>query len=185
MSATITPPRLITAEEYAAMSDDGRRTELVRGEVIELPPPSSMHGIVCTRIARRIGAFVEDNNLGQTTVESGTVTETDPDTIRGPDVCFYRADRVPNPIPETGYIAAVPNLVFEVLSPSNRWIEVHRKIAEYLNAGVDVVCVVVLPDRTVQVYRRDRPPQTFAADAELTLPDVLPGFACGVAAFFP
>ena len=31
---------LLTAEEFGQMPDDGRRTELVRGRIVELPPPN-------------------------------------------------------------------------------------------------------------------------------------------------
>ena len=42
---------LITAEEYCDLPDDGRRTELVRGRIIELPRPNFLHGTACAMMA--------------------------------------------------------------------------------------------------------------------------------------
>ncbi len=55
---------LMTAEEFGRMPDDGRRTELVQGRVIELPPPRSRHGKVCNKTGRLLGNFAEEHDLG-------------------------------------------------------------------------------------------------------------------------
>src|SRR5436309_2670674 len=61
--STITQKRLITAEEFFLLPDpgDGSQQELVRGEVITMPPPGGMHGVSCNKAGRRLGNFVEDN----------------------------------------------------------------------------------------------------------------------------
>lgn len=55
-----TSRKLLTADDLLAMPDDGKKYELVRGELIEIPPPRFMHGMVIGRIGRRIGNFVEE-----------------------------------------------------------------------------------------------------------------------------
>ena len=74
--------------------------------------------------------------------------------------------------------------MFEVVSPSDRWSEVLGKVTEYLTAGVTTVCVVNPRDRTAMVYRDNQDPEPVAADAELTFPDVLPGFRVPLRRFF-
>jgi Uma2 family endonuclease len=84
---TIATQRLITAEEFLQMPDppDGSRQELVRGVIETMPPPSTYHGVCCSRLNRRIGNFVEERNLGHlASNDSGFITERDPDTVRGP-----------------------------------------------------------------------------------------------------
>jgi Uma2 family endonuclease len=186
MSAITTPPKLLTIEEYARLPDDGRMTELVRGRVVVVTRPSSFHGFVCSKIDRVVGNFVDANDLGRVlSNDAGIITERDPDTLRGADVCFYSYARVPRgPLPEEGYIETTPDLVFEVVSPSDRWPQVLTKVGEYLTAGVAVVCVVNPRNRSAIVYRPDGDPETVAADAELTLPDVLPGFRVPLRQFF-
>lgn len=184
--ATAHSPHLLTIEEYARLPDTGTPTELVRGRVIEMTLPYPFHGFVCSNINRIISNFVTAEKRGRVIGnDSGIVTERDPDTLRGADVCFYSFARVPKgQIPEDAYFAVVPELVFEVMSPSDRWPKVLGKVKEYLDVGVTAVCVVIPQDRTAVVYRDDPKPEPFAADAEMTLPDVLPGFRVPLRQFF-
>lgn len=185
MTPAIAPPKLLTIEEYLRLPDDGRKTELVRGRVVEVPPTYPFHGYVCSKIGRLVGNHAEAANLGRVmTNDSGVVTERDPDTLRGADVCYYSFQRMPGPMPEEGYFPVAPDLVFEVMSPSDRWPQVLKKVTEYLEAGVAVVCVVIPSDRSAIVYRNDTKPEPFAADAELVLPDVLSGFRVPLRQFF-
>jgi Uma2 family endonuclease len=59
-----------------------------------------------------------------------------------------------------------------------------RKARGYIVAGVTAVMVVVPEDETATVYRLNEFHQTFHNGDELTLPDVLPGFAVPVKRFF-
>jgi Uma2 family endonuclease len=77
-----------------------------------------------------------------------------------------------------------PELVFEVLSPTDRWKEVLRKVAEYLNAGVICVCVVDPKQQTVMRYYHDRPEDTLTGGQSLELPDTLPGFSMSLDKIF-
>lgn len=184
--ATAPPPKLLTIEEYLRLPDDGRKTELVRGRVVEVPPTYPFHGYVCGKVYKYVERFVEAGNLGRVMPnDTGVVTERDPDTVRGADVCFYSYARLPQgPIPRNAYLAAIPDLVFEVRLPSDRRSRVFAKVTEYLTAGVTAVCVVNPEAGTAIVYRDDQDPEPFAADAELVLPDVLPGFRVPLRQFF-
>jgi len=103
-------------------------------------------------------------------------TERDPDTVRGPDVCYYSYARVPKgPLPP-GLLPAAADLVFEVRSPNDRWADLHAKTAEYLNAGVQTVCVVDDDSKSVHIFHANKPPQVLAVTDRLALPEILPGF---------
>src|SRR5438874_4268932 len=96
MATATIAKRLLTAEEYGRRPDDGRKTELVRGEVVEVNMPYPRHGQICCQIAYLLRRFQEDRPIGHVlTNDSGVVTEHDPDTVRGPDVAFYSFTRVP------------------------------------------------------------------------------------------
>src|SRR5438128_2000297 len=87
--ATLTEP-LLTAEEYARVPDRGVPTELVRGKIIEMPPPYPYHGLVCLKVGRLVGDYVEEHDLGYVLFnDAGVVTERGPDTVRGADISFY------------------------------------------------------------------------------------------------
>jgi Uma2 family endonuclease len=76
-----------------------------------------------------------------------------------------------------------PDLVFEVLSPSDRWSNVLAKIGEYLTAGVRVVCVLDPAAETAQTFYPDRPSRTLAENEAWTLPEVLGDFRVAVRQF--
>jgi Uma2 family endonuclease len=78
----------------------------------------------------------------------------------------------------------VPELAIEVKSVFDRWSEINEKIAEYLKAGVLLVCVVDPDTDSVQVHSPDKPTRVLQRDEALTLPEVLPDFHVTVREFF-
>jgi Uma2 family endonuclease len=176
---------LLTAEEFRLLPDNGQPLELVRGRVVPMNVPAPRHGEVCGKVVRLLGNHVDERDLGRVVSnDSGVVTEHDPDTVRGADVAYYSYLRVPKgPMPE-GYLPVAPELVFEVRSPTDRWKQVLAKVAEYLNAGVAVVCVLDAGTESAHLYFEDQPTQVIQAEQELVLPDLLPDFRVRVERFF-
>jgi Uma2 family endonuclease len=177
--------KLLTAEEYAQLPDDGRLSELVRGRVVYMNPTKSRHGYVCGNIQGIVRSFVKPRDLGRSLCnDSGVITERDPDTVRGADVSYYSytrlaKGRLPNRYPDTA-----PEVVFEVLSPDDRWPQVLAKVSEYLNAGVLAVCVADPERETVHLHRPDEPAQILTGDRELCLPEIHADFRVPVPEFF-
>lgn len=176
---------LLTAEEYERLPDRGVPTELVRGRVVEMNVPAPRHGEICVNVTLAIGPHIRANGLGHLVCNDGGVrTQRGPDTVRGPDLSFYSFARVPpGPMPR-GYLSVVPELVFEVRSPTDRWSVITAKAQEYLQAGVTVACVLDEMTQAVTVYRDDAAPQTLRGDDELHLPDVLGDLRVAVRRFF-
>ncbi len=176
--------KLMTAGEFAELVDD-RRTELVRGRIVEMTPPKPKHGKIVSNIVRLVGAFVVERDLGHWFIEAGVITERDPDSVRVPDAAFISYARLPCDADDSEYSPVSPDLAFEVFSASDRWVDVLDKVAEYLRAGTYVVCVIVPSTKTVQLHRADSPPITLNEAEMFELPEILPGFRCQVADFFP
>ncbi|MBL8867851.1 MAG: Uma2 family endonuclease [Planctomycetia bacterium] len=185
-TATLDKPILLSAAEFAARPEpvDGSREELVRGEVVTMPPPGFKHGIVQLNIGFLLKAFLKENRIGRATVESGLVTEREPDTVRGPDVAYWSYGRLPAGESPDDYPDLPADLVAEVLSPSNTRGKLAAKIREYFTTGVRLVWVVDPDEQTVTVYTRPGDGTVLWNDATLTGGDVLPGFSCPVASFF-
>ncbi len=134
---------LLTAEEFARRPDPGYPEELVRGEVVAMTPPGFRHGRVCAQVVYLLKSVADQHDLGHVVSnDAGVVTERAPDSVRGPDVAFYRYERLPRDARIEGYPPVAPDLVIEVLSPHDRWNRVLAKVAEYLEAGVAVVGVL-------------------------------------------
>ncbi|MFQ5731793.1 MAG: Uma2 family endonuclease [Planctomycetaceae bacterium] len=182
--ATVTSPKLLTAEEYLLLPEPDRPTELVRGEIVELSPPGFRHGKVSGRIFRLLDEYAEANDCGHVTSnDSGVITEREPDTVRGADVAYFSYARLAKDEEPEGYPEVAPDLVFEVLSPSNRWPQLLVKVAEYLQAGVSVVVVVDPKANQFHVYRTadaGEPVSVLNASDAFKLPDILPGFSMPV-----
>jgi Uma2 family endonuclease len=176
---------LLTAEEFAQLPDPGVPTELVRGEILSMNMPSFGHGVVCATIARIIGVQVDLRGLGRVlTNDSGVITRRDPDTVRGADVALYSYAVVPKGEHPWLYAAGPPELVFEVKSRDDRWAKIHEKVAEYLEVGVRVVCVVDPETVTVAVHHAAKPVQSLKGGDELSIPDVLGDFSVAISEFF-
>lgn len=177
--------RLITAEEFWQMPDLGP-AELVRGEIVTMNPPGYRHGLVCSNIDFEIRLYLRDHDLGTVvTNDSGIVTERNPDSVRGGDVSFYRYDQVPRGSAPQGYPGVAPAVVWEVLSPDDRWKETVVKIAEYLQAGVLAVCIVDPDERTLTNYFPDKPPQQLGDADAWSLPEVFPGLEVPASRILP
>jgi Uma2 family endonuclease len=129
--------------------------------------------------------YLDDHPLGRVVSnDAAVITERDPDTVRGPDVAYYSYQRVPKgPLP-LGYLHIAPELVFEVRSPSERWRDIHRKVVEYFEAGIIVVCVLDEDNLSANVFAADSNPRIVGPDQELNLPEVLPEFRVLVRRFF-
>ena len=89
--------KLLTAEEFWIHYAHNKfpEYELVKGELVEMAPPGGIHGGIAANLVAVLHPYVRQNNLGRVMVEAGFYLERDPDTVRGPDVSFIRAERVP------------------------------------------------------------------------------------------
>lgn len=176
--------RLVSVEEFIKLPDDGRRRELVKGKIIEMPQPKPRHGYICTEIAAILREHAKARDLGRVVGESGVITERDPDSMRGPGVSFYSFERIPRGTMPDGYLDVLPELVVEVLSTFDRWPRVLEKIVEYLDAGVKVVCIVDPDTQTAQVHTAETPVRHLTSEDELAFPEVLPDFRCSLREIF-
>lgn len=189
MSTIIAPAdtieKLLTAEEFAELPELNYPCELDEGRLSFMNVPSFQHGKVCATIATLLGLFVRENNLGHVlSNDSGVITKRGPDSVRGADVSFYSFDAVARDNLPKPYPKSPPDLVFEVLSPSERPARTAIKLGEYLAMGVKVVCVVNTETETLEVHRKDQPVTTLTTSDNLQLPDVLPGLSIPLDKFF-
>src|SRR5436190_1407007 len=114
-------PTLMTAEEFAQRPKrpDGWREELVRGEIVTTPPPGFAHGMYQINVGALLHNYVRRHKLGRVVVESGVVTEREPDTVRGPDVSYWSKEILPLDETPSGYPDVPADLCVEVLSPKD------------------------------------------------------------------
>ena len=175
--------KLMTAEDLECMEDDGWRHELIRGELIQIPLGSFLHSKIAAWIGTLLSVHVCAQRLGDVTgANGGYILSRNPDVVVAPDAAFVRADRLPEEFPT--YLELAPDLVVEVVSPSDRMNDVTDKVMLYLDAGTQLVWVVQPRFKTVTVHYPDRTTKTFTSADELDGGDVLPGFQLRVSDLF-
>jgi Uma2 family endonuclease len=182
-TATRVKSALLTAEDVMDRIGQGH-WELVRGEVREMPPAGWEHGVRAMRLGARLALHVESQQLGIVlAAETGFLIARDPDTIRAPDAAFIPREKVPEQTPR-GWVTVVPDLVIEVVSPSDTVGDVEEKIADWLKFGVRLVWAIYSGTRTVQVHRPAQPMRTLTEADPLDGEDVVPGFSLPVRELF-
>lgn len=175
--------RLITAEEFANLVEDGVRMDLVRGVVRLRPLKDGDSGALAADIGILLGSAVLEQRLGKLYAATGFHVAGDPDTVLGPDVAFIAASRVPVR-GKPGWVRVIPDLVAEVVSSGDRPQEAAEKIQMWLDAGVRMVLALYPPRRVVEVYRPGEPVRVLRDDDTLEGGDVVPGFALAVSELF-
>jgi Uma2 family endonuclease len=175
----------LTAGQFAALPSVDHPQELVAGRVVDMPSPQTPHGQVVFNLAFLLKSYLKQHDIGRAWgAESGLVTSRTPDSVRGMDAAFCSYQRWAKGEPQRGYAEIAPELIFEVLSPDDRWPRVLKKITEYFDAGVLVVCTLDPELKTVQVHADGSSAKTLRADDKFELPEILPGFSCRVAEIF-
>jgi Uma2 family endonuclease len=174
---------LMTAEEFEKLPDTHMRRELVRGKVTETMPIGGIHGNVAGNIYTALRLWAKQDSRGFVAFEVGYRLERNPDTTRGPDVSYVRAERIPaSGIPE-GYWNFAPDLAVEVVSPSETAQAVRDKVHDFLTAGTPLVWVAYPRTREVVAHTADGLARTFGAEDVLES-EVLPGFHVVVSELF-
>lgn len=184
--ATASVPRLMTAEQFMAADLGEGAFELVRGEVVEMPPSMPGHGAVCGNTSGLLWDYGRRSGYGYVVAnDAAIVTERGPDTVRGADVAFYSHARWPRSQVGNTFPPVPPDLAVEVYSPSNRPGAMSQKVAEYLSAGALMVWVIYPESRTVVIHRPPDQPPVVLRDGDVieNLPE-LPRFRCDVADLF-
>jgi Uma2 family endonuclease len=184
MSA-ITRKKLYTAAEYAALPESvtGPYSELVRGEVVEMAQPGFTHGEVQLSIGMVLKQHCIASGSCRVVVESGVVTERNPDTVRGPDVSLYSARRLPMNKVVKVYPDIPADLCVEVRSPDDTMKQLLEKAEEYLTSGVKEVWIADPKAKSVRVITVNETRILKNGDT-LDGGALLPGFSCKVSEFF-
>ena len=171
-----------TYEDYAALPDDGRRWELIDGELVPITPaPNMRHQNVVGRVFRAIADHLDRHGGGQVFVAPVDVVLADISTVQ-PDV-VYLADASAD-LMTPANIQGPPTLTVEVVS--DRRHDLVRKCHLYARFGVAEYWAVDPEADQIQVFRLSRAgepypkPLLLVPGEELTTP-LLPGLSVAVA----
>jgi Uma2 family endonuclease len=157
-----------------------KRLELIGSRVVEAVS-NNYSSETAANLLAEIKVFAKRRSLGRVTGANGGYMVAGERYI--PDVAFISFERQPEPS-YAAYNPQPPDLVVEVLSPSDDEANLRIKIVNYLRVGT-IVWVVDPVKKLVEVYVPDESPQTLAVNDILDGGSVLPGFEIPVNDIFP
>lgn len=187
MSAILAPEPAVkkkyTADDLLQMPD-GDLYELLDGELVERSMGAES-AFLSGEIFHAIRTHAKKHDLGWV-FPDGTNYECfgSPHEVKRPDVSFIKKGRLLNEQVPVDYITIVPDLVVEVLSPTDMARLVDEKVDEYLTFGVRVVWVVHPSLKMVRIHRLEGPDAQLRGDSILEDHDVLPGFRLSIKELF-
>ena len=142
--------KLWTYEDYLALPDDGNRYEIVEGELLVTPPPTTGHQSISSRLFLAMGVFIAHQKLGMLYHPPFEIHLSDQTRPVQPDLIFIRAEN--DPLPTTVYFRGIPDLVVEILSPGSHRNDMTVKYAAYEKAGIPEYWIVDPKSESVWVY---------------------------------
>ena len=176
-----------TSTDLESMPDDGKRYEIIDGELYVSKQPSWHHQYTCLRIATALDSWSRLSGAGQVNLAPGLIFAEDDDVA--PDVVWLSNERLAHTLAEDGKLHSAPELVIEVLSPgrANEKRDRDAKLKLYSRRGVSEYWIIDWLRQQIAVYRcHDLALHliaTLQAGDTLETP-LLPGFSCALATLF-
>lgn len=163
----------LTYQDYVLLPDDGKRYEILDGDLYVTPSPTARHQKVSVNLFLGLSQHVRANGLGEVFYAPLDVILAD-DSIAQPDLLFISNERLPI---VRDWVHGAPDLVIEILSPGTRDRDRTLKRHLYARYGVRELWLVDPEARTAEVFALDPaseiPPRIFA-DRDTLASGVLP-----------
>ncbi len=175
-----------TSADLEVLPDDGKRYEIIDGELYVSRQPHWHHQETCGRIFAALLAWSSQTGAGETNIAPGVIFADDDDVA--PDVVWISTARLASGLRD-GKLYVAPELVVEVLCPgtANERRDRDAKLKLYSRRGVDEYWIVDWRTRTLAVFRRQggtlELTQQLGTGDKVTSP-LLPGFSTLVDSLF-
>lgn len=143
---------MTVADLDAFPDDDGKRYELIEGELFVSCAPGLPHQLVLDNLQFQLNKYLENNRVGTIVPGPGAVFSNYDAVI--PDLVFVSNDRWDSIVGNDRFVAA-PDLVIEIVSPGseNRARDLKAKRRLYGKYGVQEYWIVDGENRSVLVFR--------------------------------
>jgi Uma2 family endonuclease len=138
----------MTYADYAALPDDGRRYQVIAGELVMTPAPSIAHQDFLQNLGYFLREHVRANRLGKVIFAPCDVILSDENVVQ-PDVLFISKDRLD--IITEANVRGAPDLVVEVLSPGTAHVDRTQKRDLYARFGVREYWLVSPEAATIEI----------------------------------
>lgn len=176
-----------TSTDLEALPNDGKRYEIIDGELFVSKQPSWRHQHTCVRLVVVMNEWDPKSERGRLNLAPGLIFADDDDVA--PDLVWISNERLTWALGSDEKLHAAPELVVEVLSPGRANVRRDRevKLNLYSRRGVEEYWIVDWQSRRIDVYRRVNARLSLIRNLEesdqLETP-LLPGFSCSIANLF-
>lgn len=176
-----------TSADLETLPEDGKRYEIINGELYVSKQPHWHHQAVCGQVFALLQVWSRQTGAGYANLAPGVIFADDEDVA--PDVVWVSKGRLATALGADGKLHAAPDLAIEVLSPgaTNERRDREAKLKLYSHRGVQEYWIVDWLRRQVEVYRRQEAALQHVAalyEADTLQTPLLPGFACRVSSLF-
>ena len=184
--------KALTIDEFTRLYDEAP-FEIIHGKWIPMSPTKFRHSRVSKRVYDAFLRYTDRHDTGEVFFETVYILEDRPNGVEGsrvPDVMFIRKESMARYLADTTDaedkpLILVPDLVVEVISPTDSYSDVAAKIEAYLEDGVSIIWVFDPQRKNVAVYQGgSREPLIHRAGDILSGGDVAPGFELAVSNIF-
>ena len=176
-----------TSADLAVLPDDGKRYEIIDGDLYMSRQPHWHHQQACGRIFTALDTWSRQTGAGEANLAPGVIFAEDDDVA--PDVVWISQARRATALGPEGHLHAAPELVVEVLSPggANERRDREAKLKLYSRRGVLEYWIVDWRTQQIEVYQREQLALRLVATlypTDTLISPLLPGFVCQVATLF-
>jgi Uma2 family endonuclease len=170
-----------TSADLETLPDDGKRYEIIDGELFVSKQPHFYHQDVCSKLITLLTVWSNETKLGHAIVAPGLIFADDDDVV--PDVAWLSNQRLAVALGADGKLHSAPDLIIEVLSPGTRNIRRDReaKLKLYSRRGVLEYWIGDWKTCSLDVYRRQHANLDQIETLEkgdILQSTLLPGFSC-------
>ncbi len=185
---------VMTLDDYMERFNREGPFEIIDGEIVPMTPNVFEHSFFTRLIFRRLDAFVVEQGLGEVFSETTFVIPELYDSAwvhgsRIPDIAFYSKAKM-RQYTDTMQdyhkkpLLLVPDLVVEIVSPSDKYSDIHRKIDKYKADGVRLIWIVDPERKSIAIHTRAQGFSELTGEVMLSGGDVLPGFELALTDIF-
>ena len=146
LSTKVTPDRY-TYKDYLLIDDD-KRYEVMKGELIMVPAPFTIHQRVLIRLSVIFSNFIKEKKPGEVLVAPTDVVLSE-DIVVQPDILFISKERLD--IIKEAAIMGIPDLIVEIISPSSASYDTVEKRDIYEEYGVKEYWLVFPQEKAIEV----------------------------------
>ncbi|GAB4523608.1 MAG: Uma2 family endonuclease [Anaerolineae bacterium] len=193
MEHEMTTTQGMSLEDFIRRYEEDGPFEFIDGEVIALSPVVMSNSTIIANLMWLLQSHIRPNRLGMVYAETPFVLVHSSNWTKGsrvPDIMMVTQERfdaycAADPDWERKPLVLVPDLVVEVISPTDKYSDVNAKVALYLEDGVRLVLVIDPQQKTLVVARHGSSTRTNLTTADtFTADDVIPGLEIAVTAIF-